>query len=333
MARDNQKCVVCGKPATCVHHIIERRLFEDGGYHPDNGACVCDPCHILAEKTLVPCETLREKAGIKAVYLPEHLDADTRYDKWGNPYLSANLRGQGELFHDESVQKILTEVIQDFAPRTKYPRTLHFDFSPGKSRDDLTVASYEGFEGKEVILAVKMDGENSTLSRDYLHARSLDSGNHPSRNWLRALHGKIQHEIPEGLSICGENLYAQHSLRYENLPSYFLVFNMWERGRRLAWDTTIAYAEMLGLHTVPVLYRGPWNLVKIKEICLGLDPRKYEGVVAQVTEEIKASQWRKTSAKYVRAGHVQTEKSWMAGPVIPNGLAQDPSETSFIASH
>ena len=32
LARDNNKCVICGGDATEVHHIIERRLFEGGGY-------------------------------------------------------------------------------------------------------------------------------------------------------------------------------------------------------------------------------------------------------------------------------------------------------------
>jgi 5-methylcytosine-specific restriction endonuclease McrA len=29
--RDNHKCVICGKPAVDAHHIMERRLFPDGG--------------------------------------------------------------------------------------------------------------------------------------------------------------------------------------------------------------------------------------------------------------------------------------------------------------
>ena len=218
------------------------------------------------------------------------------------------------------------------SPKTKYPRTLHFEFSPGLSRDDLRIASTSGFEDEEVILAIKMDGENTTMSRDYVHARSLDSANHPSRNWIRALHGQIAHEIPEGMMICGENLYAQHSLRYENLPTYFLVFNIWENGRRLSWDDTCSYAEMLGLTTVPLLYRGAYDAEKIRDICTGLDPDAYEGAVLQVTRSIRASEWKKTSAKYVRAGHVQTEKSWMAGPVIPNRLAANKDEVSYLAT-
>ena len=30
--RDNHKCVFCDKHAKDAHHIMERRLFNDGGY-------------------------------------------------------------------------------------------------------------------------------------------------------------------------------------------------------------------------------------------------------------------------------------------------------------
>lgn len=47
--RDNHKCVICSSPAEDVHHILERRLFPDGGYELGNGASVCGTCHIKCE--------------------------------------------------------------------------------------------------------------------------------------------------------------------------------------------------------------------------------------------------------------------------------------------
>lgn len=35
--RDKHTCVFCDKPAQDAHHIIERRLWSDGGYYLDNG--------------------------------------------------------------------------------------------------------------------------------------------------------------------------------------------------------------------------------------------------------------------------------------------------------
>ena len=172
---------------------------------------------------------------------------------------------------------------------------------------------------------------NSSLSRNYIHARSLDSQNHPSRNWLKALHGKIKHELPDNFIICGENCFAEHSIHYDNLPTYFFVFNIWEKGRRLQWDDMVEYCNMLELQTVPVLWRGIWNEEKIKELANTLNPKTQEGFVIQVTRSIVASEWKKCSTKYVRKGHVQTDdKLWMLKPVVPNGLAKTPETTSFL---
>ena len=35
--RDSHRCVICGEPAKDAHHILERRLFPDGGYYKEFG--------------------------------------------------------------------------------------------------------------------------------------------------------------------------------------------------------------------------------------------------------------------------------------------------------
>lgn len=330
--RDNNQCVVCKAPHTAVHHIVERCLWEDGGFYADNGVCLCDLHHLQAEQTLISCKELRDLASIKTILLPNHLDTNVTYDKWANPYINKNVRVRGELFFNENVQKILTSanVLSDFIERAKYPKTLHLPWSEGLQSDDRMLQSFSGLEGEEVIVALKLDGENSSLAKTYMHARSLDSANHPSRNWLKALHGTIKHELPENFIICGENCYAEHSIHYSNLPSYFFVFNIWEKSRRLSWDSMVEYCDILNLQTVPVLWRGIWNEAKIREITQSLDPARQEGVVIQVARSVAASEWKKCSAKFVRKGHVQTDdKLWMLKPVVANGLAPSLSEVSF----
>lgn len=332
LERDKELCVITGEKATDVHHIMERRLFSDEGYYKSNGVSLSHEAHLAAERTLISCEELREKAGITNLILPDHLTPDQKYDKWGNPFLNQNTRLRGELFYEEPVQKILESagVLGDFTTRTKYPKTLHLPFSPGLQNDDRLLPNDKGLQGEEIIAGLKLDGECTSLTREYMHARSLDSTNHPSRNWVKALHGQIAHEIPEDMTICGENCFAEHSIHYDNLPSYFLVFNIWEKGRRLAWDETLAYCDMLGLTTVPILYRGIWDPKKIEELCSTLDPKTQEGLVIQVTRSISAPEWKKTSAKFVRKGHVQTDQFWRSKPIVPNGLAKNPEEVSFL---
>jgi hypothetical protein len=202
----------------------------------------------------------------------------------------------------------------------KYPRTCHLPWSPGATSDDVTLESVGCFAGQRVIVTEKMDGENTTLYRDHLHARSLDSRHHPSRNWVKALHGSMAHLIPEDWRVCGENLYAQHSLAYESLPTYFLVFSVWnEENLCLSWDETVEWVELLGLQTVPVVYDGDFDEEYLEN--LELDLEKVEGYVVRLAESFHYDDFRTSMAKWVRTGHVQTDQHWMHKDVVSNGLA------------
>src|SRR5690606_18369105 len=126
--------------------------------------------------------------------------------------------------------------------------------------DDRVIESLDSFVGEKVVVTEKMDGENSTLYRDYFHARSLDSRNHPSRNWLKNFWSGIKAEIPDGYRICGENLYAKHSIYYDNLSSYFLDFSIWNnKNICLSWKETLERFELLGITPVPEIYNGVYD--------------------------------------------------------------------------
>jgi hypothetical protein len=74
---------------------------------------------------------------------------------------------------------------------TKYPRTYHLPSSPGATSDDKIHKTIPYTDGDDVVISMKMDGENSTLYTDYYHARSIDSRHHPSRNWIKQFHASI----------------------------------------------------------------------------------------------------------------------------------------------
>lgn len=318
-ARDSHKCVICGEAGQDAHHILERRLFDDGGYYLSNGATLCARHHIEAEQTALSVEEIRKAAGIDAPALPSHFYPDECYDKWGNIVWGNGRRTKGELMSDASVQKILDSagLLNEFLPYVKYQRTLHLPWSPGITSDDKVHKSLAGFEGEEVVVTTKMDGENTTLYDDYYHARSLDSNSHPSQSWARNFHAKLAHNIPTGWRICGENLYAQHSITYTALPSYFMAFSIWnERNECLSWDDTIEWCKLLDLTWVPVLYRGPWNEEAVKKC----HSKEQEGYVVRVTRSFPFAEFRRVVGKYVRAGHVQTTHHWKAKAVVPNGL-------------
>lgn len=322
-ARDDYKCVVCHAPAVDAHHIMERRLFPDGGYYLDNGASVCAEHHLEAERTLLSCEQVREAAKIRTVLLPPHLYSDQPYDKWGNPILANGTRLRGELYFDASVQKVLGEggVLSIFTHLVKFPRTYHLPWSPGMTKDDRKMEAADPFKDRLVVATLKMDGENTTMYQDYIHARSLTYDPHPSRSWVKARWAQIAHDIPKGWRVCGENVYATHSIAYQHLEDWFLVFQVWDdRNVCLSWEDTKEWAELLGFSLVPTLYVGEGSRANIENLHVPeRDGDPCEGYVVRESGPFAYAQYRTAVGKYVRAGHVATHGHWMRQSVRPNG--------------
>lgn len=323
-ARDGHLCVHCKQPGQDAHHLMERRLFDDGGYYIDNGVTLCGSCHILAEETNLSVEELRENAGITNIILPEHLYVDQIYDKWGNPILANGKRLMGELFEDGSVQKVLLQgrVLQDFTEYIKYPRTYHFPTSEGTS-DDKTLASDEQFHGQEVVQTLKMDGENTSWYNDHMHARSIDSGPHESRDYVKGLWAQKAWQLDRGMRVCGENLYAKHTVHYQNLPSYFMVFSIWYKLRCLSWDETMEYIQLLEVESVPVIYRGIYDKKKL-DTAFAPHAATNEGYVVRLAGEFNYGQFRKSVAKYVQPSFRTQVNSahghWISQKITPNQL-------------
>ena len=340
--RDRHRCVVCGNGLhnghkIDAHHIIERRLWTDGGYYLDNGATLCDDgkdgCHYKAETTYLSVEDVRRFAGIEKVILPEDMYPDHVYDKWGNVILADGRRTKGPLYNDESVKKVLAdfnrpiyismgeELVGDLEPiqfveYVKYPRTYHLPWSPGKTEDDRTMQDLSVFEGKRVIVTRKMDGENFSGYRDYCHARSVDGRSHYTRDWAKNFWMQRSYELPEGWRVCAENLYAVHSIRYEDLPGYLLGFSIWnEYNQCLSWDDTVEWFNLLDIPMVPVLYDGIWDEAKIKSLYNEkTDLNTHEGYVVRLADAFDYRDFKASVAKFVRANHVGTNAHWMYGP-------------------
>ena len=212
--------------------------------------------------------------------------------------------------------------------RIKYNRTSHLPWSLGRTNDDKVLKSTRHFDGREVAVTEKLDGENTTIYSDgTCHARSLDSASHESQAWVRALAAQIGHEIPEGWRVCGENVFATHSLGYDKLTTYFYVFGIYDENNRcLSWDETVEWAALLGLETVPVRYQGLWNVDAVKACYDGTSAfgDEGEGYVVRVVESFDYADFPQSVAKFVRTGHVQEgAKHWRQRTVVPNTLSDE----------
>lgn len=106
------------------------------------------------------------------------------------------------------------------------------------------------------------------------------------------------------------------------MPSYFLGF-AWIVGTQVqSWDMTIARFHELGVLPVPVLYRGPFGPRLFADMAAKLDLERQEGFVARIAAEFDEAQMPTVLGKYVRKGHVQSDRHWMQAELVPNRLEQ-----------
>lgn len=214
----------------------------------------------------------------------------------------------------------------------KYPSSFYLRWSaerPAQLRSD-DVIDAAVFEGERVVVTEKMDGENTTMYRDHIHARSIDSRHHASRSLVKQLHASIAHLIPPDIRVCGENMYAKHTLFYTDLPAYFLVFNIWKADMCLSWGDTVRLADELGLVTVPVLYEGVFDQKRIhREWEMVAQQRASEGYVIRLAGAFTKAAFTRSLGKYVVEGfRQQISDHWMYKAVVPNQL----TATSVVSS-
>lgn len=196
----------------------------------------------------------------------------------------------------------------------KYPRTPHLSHSPGATSDDKW-ASFEALtylaSGIDLLVSTKLDGGNLTWTHDHFFGRSLDSGTHPWDTQAKALWAEKRFDIPQGWRISGESMYARRSVAYDNLPGVYIIFGIWdETNTLLDWDSIVEWAELLGLPTVPVLYRGA-DFNKACSIWAQThDDRTSEGFVLRDAGRIFYDDFGNKVVKYVRSNHVRTNADW-----------------------
>jgi hypothetical protein len=134
---------------------------------------------------------------------------------------------------------------------------------------------------------------------------------------VKGLAGRVQTDLPPELRICGENLFAKHSIGYDRLSSYFLAFSIWNGDDCLGWDQTVEWCGLLDLQSVPVLWRGVWDETLVRG--LWPFPSRHgsvaEGYVVRLASGYKRDAFARSIAKFVRPQHVQTDQHWMQGPV------------------
>lgn len=201
----------------------------------------------------------------------------------------------------------------------KYGRTPHLLFSETVTDDDKRLKDHNNFVGRDVVASIKMDGECSGITfTGKSHARSVDSKHHESRNHLKEFAASIKGSMPSDYKIFGENMYARHSIEYNELDSLFYGFAMYKGQTCLSWEETLDWFALLDITPVPVIYSGIWDESLVKELFKSVVSNGHEGIVVRLSNAFEYHDMGVSIAKAVRFNHVQTSKHWMHQQCIRN---------------
>jgi RNA ligase len=218
----------------------------------------------------------------------------------------------------------------------RYPQTPHLAWLGATlPRDDklLGAEQVEALLCDAVLVEEKLDGANLGFSLgpdgslriqnrgQYLH-EPLGGQFTRLPDWL-GLHGANLHKVltthaPSELILFGEWCAARHSLRYDTLPDWFLLFDVYDRRRKMFWSSPrrAALAKDIGLVTVPTLLQGRHTVDTLKAVLTQHGSRFRHGELEGVVVRRESTDWCEARAKLVRADFTQgLEAHWRSRPV------------------
>src|SRR5690606_25371435 len=87
------------------------------------------------------------------------------------------------------------------------------------------------------------------------HFRGIES-------WIGPRARRIEAALGTDLLLFGEWCAVEHSVRYDALPDWFLLFDVYQRSAGCFWETALRdeLARDLGLYVVPFVATGHFDL-------------------------------------------------------------------------
>jgi hypothetical protein len=248
----------------------------------------------------------------------------------------------------------------------KYPRTPHISGSrlqPGD--EDLPCVPVEALLDREWVVEEKIDGANSAISFDAHGTLRLQSRGHfldggPRerhfallKSWANCHVREFWSTLRDRYVMFGEWVYAKHTIFYDDLPHYFIEFDVLDKstGVFLATLTRESLLRGLPVASAPVRHRGAirsaaglqaligqssfqtahWRealLVMCRDKDLNYERALSEtdttGLMEGLYLKVEDNEKVIERYKYVRGAFSQvveaSESHWLERPIVPNRL-------------
>jgi ATP-dependent RNA circularization protein (DNA/RNA ligase family) len=219
----------------------------------------------------------------------------------------------------------------------RFPHTPHLAWlAPGCPRDDKVLSLEEAEEllAGEVVIEEKLDGANLGFSvgpDGALRVQNRGQYLQPPftgqfaqlGHWMDAHQDQLFDALTESLMVFGEWCAARHSLGYDQLPDWWLMFDVYDRQARQFWTAARRnqLAVVLGVSVVPCLYRGHVTLTQLKCWTFGDASRFRQGDLEGVVVRREDAMWLQQRAKLVRPNFTQAiTKHWRHRVIEWNGI-------------
>lgn len=132
----------------------------------------------------------------------------------------------------------------------KYPRTRHLEGSKLQQGDeDLSQVPFSEIKGKYIVIEEKIDGANVAISFGENNELLLQSRGHYLTGGFKERHYDLFKQwacvhqdslfkiLGQKYIMFGEWMYAKHAIYYDNLPHYFIEFDIYDKEKKFFLDT------------------------------------------------------------------------------------------------
>lgn len=204
----------------------------------------------------------------------------------------------------------------------RFPHIPHLEWlGEGVPRDDKMLSPKESadFLVSDVVVEEKLDGANLGISLSPEGEMRIQNrgqyllGHYAGqfkklKTWFSQREELLFDALGEDLILFGEWCTARHSLDYNHLPDWLLVFDFYDRKEQRFWSTSRRdkLAKRIGLSVVPILFSGKLSLLSLKEI-LNTQPSSFRhGPMEGLIVRRESKQWLENRAKLVHPNFTQS---------------------------
>ncbi len=222
----------------------------------------------------------------------------------------------------------------------RFPHTPHLVWmGTGTPRDDkvLSRSEADALLRSDVVVEEKLDGANLGISLGadgMLRVQNRGQYLVPPyagqfqrlRAWLAQHQADLFETLTHDLIMFGEWCAARHSVAYDRLPDWFVVFDVYDRsaGQFLSTAGRNAFALRAGLAVVPEVFRGRATLEALHHQLLTETSRYRAGPIEGFVIRCEFEQWLTARAKLVHPQFVQNiGEHWRRRKIEWNTLQHD----------